>query len=553
MSSVTTSSATLDRRTAPADRRWLVLVVVAVAQLMLVLDATIMNIALPSAQQALGFSNSDRQWVVTAYALSFGSLLLVGGRLGDMFSRKWVFVTGLVGFAIASAIGGAAGSFVVLVTARALQGAFGAVLAPSALGTLLSVFNEPRERGRAFGVFGSVAAGGGAVGLILGGVLSEYLSWRWCLYINLMFAAIAVAGALAYIRGGRAVSRPRMDWPGAVLACAGLFAIVFGFSHAETAGWTAALTLGSLVGGVVLLAGFVLAERRVRHPLLPLRVIVDRARGGSYVALGISGIAIFGTFLFLTFYLQVVKGDSPLTTGLLFLPMTGCILISSNLSSTIGLGPRALIAAGMLLGAGGMALLTQVTVTSSYVSAVLPALLILGLGLGLIFAQTINTATAGVGREDSGVASALVNTMQQVGGSIGTSALSTIALSATATYLVGHHTSPLAPAIAATHGYTIAFGVSAGLLGLGFILAIVLLPSRGRLADLREAGPATPAAPGPPPAPAPPAAAVAAAAPAQQQASEAIPVALCSCSPVITPVAGAHPVSASTGRITRTR
>jgi EmrB/QacA subfamily drug resistance transporter len=535
MSSATTSSATLDRRTASADRRWLVLIVVAVAQLMLVLDATIMNIALPSAQHALGFSNGDRQWVVTAYALSFGSLLLVGGRLGDMFSRKWVFITGLVGFAIASAIGGAAGSFVVLVTARALQGAFGAVLAPSALGTLASTFNDPRERGRAFGVYGSIAAGGGAVGLILGGVLTQYLSWRWCLYVNLVFAAIAVAGALAYIRGGRPASRPRMDWPGAVLACAGLFAIVFGLSHAETAGWTAALTLASLVGGVVLLAGFVVAEGRVRHPLLPLRVILDRARGGSYIAIGISGMAIFGTFLFLSFYLQVVKGYSPLTAGLLFLPMTGCILISSNLTSVIGLEPRALIAAGMLLGAGGMALLTQVTVTSSYVSGVLPGLLILGLGLGLIFAQVINSATAGVARENSGVASALVNTMQQVGGSIGTSALSTIALSATATYLIGHHTSPLAPAIAATHGYTIAFGVSAGLLGLGFILAIVLLPSPRRLADLRNAGAATPAAPGPPPALAPPAAA---AAPAQQQASEAIPVALCSCSPVITRVAG---------------
>src|SRR6266571_2001918 len=276
MSSAITSSATLDR-TAPAERRWLVLVVAAVAQLMLVLDGTIANIALPSAQQALGFSNGDRQWVVTAYALSFGSLLLVGGRLGDMFSRKWVFITGLVGFAIASAIGGAAGSFLILVAARALQGAFGAVLAPAALGTLVSTFRDPRERGRAFGVFGSVAAGGSAVGLILGGVLTEYLSWRWCLYINLVFAAIAVGGALAYIRGGRSANRPRMDWPGAVLACTGLFAIVFGFSHAETAGWTAGLTLGCLIGGVVLLAGFIFAERRLRHPLLPLRVIVDRA------------------------------------------------------------------------------------------------------------------------------------------------------------------------------------------------------------------------------------------------------------------------------------
>ena len=206
-----------------ADRRWLILVVVALAQLMVVLDATIVNIALPSAQHSLGFANSDRQWVVTAYALAFGSLLLVGGRLGDMFSRKWVFITGLVGFAVASAIGGAAVSFLMLVSARALQGAFGAILAPAALGTLVSTFRDPRERGRAFAVFGSVAAGGGAVGLLLGGLLTQYLSWRYTLYVNLVIAAIAVAGALVFIRSNRPATRPRMDWTGAVFACAGLF------------------------------------------------------------------------------------------------------------------------------------------------------------------------------------------------------------------------------------------------------------------------------------------------------------------------------------------
>ncbi len=542
-----TSAVTRDRGAAPGDRRWLILVVVAVAQLMVVLDATIVNIALPSAQRSLGFPNGDRQWVVTAYALAFGSLLLVGGRLGDMFSRKWVFITGLIGFAFASALGGAATSFIMLVAARALQGAFGALLAPAALGTLVSTFRDPRERGRAFGVFGSVAAGGGGVGLILGGVLTQYLSWRYCLFVNLLFAALAVAGALAYIRSSRPADRPRMDWPGSVLACAGLFLIVFGFSHAETSGWTAALTIGSLVLGVVLLAGFVLAEQRATHPLLPLRVILDRTRGGSYLSVGISGIAIFGTFLFLTFYLQVVKGESPLATGLLFLPMIGCILLSSNLSSVVllpRLGPRVLIAAGMLLGAGGMAYLTQVTVTSGYVSSVLPALLILGLGFGMIFAPAINTATAGVRREDSGVASALVNTMQQVGGSIGTSALSTIALSATATYLIDHHTGPLAPAIAATHGYTIAFGISAGLLGLGCILAIFVLPSRRRLDELRAAAAPPAAAPEPAPVPAPAAAATAPAASAPAPGAvlrlthQAIPVALCSCSPVITGTPG---------------
>src|ERR1700738_5201097 len=314
------SSATRDRLAAPVDRRWLVLVVVAVAQQMVVLDSTVVNIALPSAQRALGFPNSDRQWVVTAYALAFGSLLLLGGRLGDIFSRKRVFITGLVGFALSSALGGAATSFEMLVAARHPQGGFGAILAPAALGTLVSTFRDPRERGRAFGVFGSVAGGGGAVGLILGGVLTQDLSWRYTLFVNLIFAAIAVAGALAYIRSSRPATPPRMDWPGAVLACAGLFLIVFGFSHAETAGWTATLTLGSLVLGAVLLAGVVAAEQRASHPLLPPRVILDRTRRGSYVAVGISGIAIFGTCLFLTYYLQVVKAESPLTTGLLFLP-----------------------------------------------------------------------------------------------------------------------------------------------------------------------------------------------------------------------------------------
>jgi len=539
--------ATGDAPAAATDRRWLVLVVVAIAQLMVVLDSTIVNIALPSAQRSLGFANSDRQWVVTAYALAFGSLLLVGGRLGDMFSRKWVFITGLAGFALASALGGAAVSFEMLVAARALQGAFGAILAPSALGTLVSTFQDPRERGRAFGVFGSVAAGGGAVGLILGGALTQYLSWRYTLYVNLVFAVIAIVGALVYIRSNRSATRPRMDWPGAILACAGLFLIVFGFSHAETAGWTAAVTIGSLVAGAAVLAGFVLAEQRVGHPLLPLRVILDRTRGGAYVAVFLSGIAIFGVFLFLTYYMQLIKGDSPFTTGLLFLPLIGCILISSNTSSIVLLpkvGPRALIASGMLLGLIGMAYLTRLTATSSYLSGVLPALLVMGGAFGLIFAPAINTATAGVQREDSGVASALVNTMQQVGGSIGTSALSTIALTATTSYLVAHHTGALAQATAAVHGYTLAFTVSAGLFALGLILAIVLLPSRHRLEELRaEAAAITPAPAAAQPAPAPESAPVPVMEPALARAAgpatathletHAIPVALLCCSPVI--------------------
>jgi EmrB/QacA subfamily drug resistance transporter len=530
-----TSSATLDSRAAPADRRGLVLAVVAVAQLMVVLDATVVNIALPSAQHALGFSNNDRQWVVTCYALAFGSLLLLGGRIGDMFSRKRVLITGLAGFAVASAVGGAAVSFPMLAAARTLQGAFGALLAPAALGTLTSTFTDPRERGRAFAVYGAVSSGGAGVGLILGGLLTQYLSWRYTLYVNLIFAAFAIAGALAYIRGSRPATRAPLDWPGTVLASAGVLLIVFGFSRAETAGWAAPLTITCLVAGPALLAAFVAAELRSAHPLLPLRVILDRTRGGSYAVLGLTGIALFGVFLFLAFYLQQIKGYSPLTSGLLFLPFVGGILVSSTVSTAAlpRVGPRVLIACGMLLGTGAMAYLTQLTVTSSYAAVILPAEIVLGLGFGIIFAITINTATAGVSRQDAGVASALVNTMQQVGGSIGLSALSTVALTATASYLAAHHTGPLAPAIAATHGYTTAFAVATGILGAGVIIAIVLLPSRRRLSDLTAGGAEPAAAPEPQPEPQ--------SQPQSQPQPEpqAIPVALCSCSPVINRAPGA--------------
>jgi len=293
-------------------------------------------------------------------------------------------------------------------------------------------------------------------------------------------------------------SRPRMDWAGTVLASAGLFALVFGFSHAETAGWTAALTIGSLIAGVVLLAAFAFAESRVSHPLLPLRVVLDRARGGSYISVGLTGIAIFGVFLFLTYYLQLIKGYSPVTSGLAFLPMIACILLSSNTSSIVLLprvGPRALIVTGMLLGGGGMTYLTQISVTSSYAVGIGPALVVMGLGFGMIFSPAINTATAGVARRDSGVASALVNTMQQVGGSIGTAALSTVALTATATYLTAHRTGRLAPVTAAVHGYTVAFAVSAVLFGVGALVAVLLLPSRRRLEELRNSALAASAAP----------------------------------------------------------
>jgi len=468
---------------APVDpqhaRRWLVLGVVAVAQLMVVLDATIVNIALPSAQRALGFADNDRQWVVTAYALAFGSLLLLGGKLGDLFGRKTTFITGLIGFAAASCLGGAAQSFGVLVAARVLQGVFGALLAPAALATLATTFTNPKERSKAFGVFGAVAGGGSAVGLVLGGVLTEYLSWRYCLFVNVAFAAVAVVGAAFLLHNPAERQRPRLDLPGTLLASTGLFCLVFGFSRAATNGWVRPGTLGFLVLGVVLLIAFVLVQQRVAAPLLPLRVVRHRVRGTSYAAVGLSAIAVFAVFLFLTYYLQQVLGWSPVLTGVSFLPLTAGIVTASTTANIVLLprtGPRPLIPSGMVLGAIGMFLFARLTPSSTYAANILPSLIVLGLGFGLIFAPAISSATLGVARQDSGVASAMVNTMQQVGGSIGTALLSTLAASATASYARTHH-GPAVAVHAAVHGYTTAFTISGAIFLSGAVLTAVLLPS----------------------------------------------------------------------------
>src|ERR1700741_2947322 len=420
-------------------RRWWILGVVGLAQLMVVLDATIVNIALPSAQRELGFSNADRQWVVTAYALAFGGLLLLGGRLSDLVGRRRMLIIGLVGFAAASALGGAATSFAVLVIGRGAQGAFGAVLAPAALSPLTVTFTDPAERGRAFGVYGAIAGAGGAVGLLLGGVLTEYLSWRWCLYVNVVLALVAVAGAVRLLANQPRDTKVHLDPAGTILVVAGLVGVVYGLSEAETKGWGAPTTIALLAAGVVLLAAFVLVERRVPHPLLPLRIVLNRFRGGSYLAIGLSAIGLFGVFLFLTYYLQLILHYSPVTTGLAFLPMIAALIATSTAVSAVLLprvGPRILIPAGMLVAAAGLVILAaQLGVSTSYPSIILPALVVIGLGLGLAFACALNTPTYGAPRGDAGAASAMVNTNQQVGGSIGTARLNTIAASAFSSYL----------------------------------------------------------------------------------------------------------------------
>ena len=477
---------------APDRRRWLILAVIGVAQLMVVLDATIVNIALPSAQRALGFSTDGRQWVITAYALAFGSLLVVGGRLSDLLGRKRTFVTGLAGFAIASAAGGAAPGFAALVAARAVQGAFGALLAPSALALLTTTFTDARERGKALGIFTAIAGGGGAIGLILGGVLTEYLSWRWCLYVNVIFAVVALAGAIPLL-----VSQPRhrgagFDLPGALLAAGGLTGIVYGCSQAAADGWDSVTTAGPIVAGVVLLAVFVVVERRVARPLVPLGIITDRTRGTAYLGALIGGIGLIGSFLLITYYLQGVLGFSPLRAGLAFLPFVAAVVVAANMVSNVGLrryGPKVVVPIGMILSGAAAAWLTGLGVHGGYGWHVAPALVLIGLGTGGVVTTAFGLGPAGARRADSGVAAALVNSSNQVGGSLGAALLNTIATSAAASYLAGAgpHPSPLA---ATVHGDVVAFTFLAALFAAGAVVTALLFPRRPRLAAAPAAGPA---------------------------------------------------------------
>src|SRR5438309_6618048 len=426
----------------PEDpRRWLILGVIGLAQLMVVLDVTVMNIALPSAQRALQFTTVDRQWVVTAYTLAFGSLLLLGGRLADLLGRKVTFLIGLLGFAGVSAIGGASVNFAMLITARACQGAFGAILVPSALSLLTTTFTEPKERGKAFGIYGAIAAAGGAVGLLLGGALTEYLSWRWTLYVNLIFAGFAFIGGALLLKRQPSQAKPRLDIPGVLLVSSGVFCLVYGFSNAAAHSWSTPSTYGFLAAGVVLLVVFAAWQGRAAHPLLPPRVVLDRNRGGAYLSMLIGTAGLFGIFLFLTYYLQQTLGYSPLITGVAFLPMSVGLIVAANLS-TITLmprfGPKPLVAFGMLSASGGTAWLAQLGSQTGYAAGVLGPIVLAGVGMGMIIAPAINTGTFGVAPQDAGVASATVTVGQMLGGSVGTALLNTIFASAVAAYITAH-------------------------------------------------------------------------------------------------------------------
>ncbi|KQY58368.1 Puromycin resistance protein pur8 [Aeromicrobium sp. Root495] len=460
--------------------RWLILGVIALAQLIVVLDATIVNIALPTAQESLGFSNDSRQWIVTGYALAFGSLLLIGGRLSDLVGRRPMFIAGLIGFAAASAVGGAAQNFEMLVGARVAQGVFGALLAPAALSLLTVTFTDAAERARAFAIFGAISGGGGAIGLILGGALTEYLSWRWCLYVNVPLAVLAVVGAVLLLKKQpRPEDAKGIDVPGSLVVVAGLVSFVYGLASAESDGWSSATTLVCIGLGLALLAVFAVVESRVADPLLPLHIVWDRTRGGSFLVVAIVGIGLFAVFLFLTYYVSLTLGYSPLKTGFSFVPMILGIMVTATGSAGLvaKIGPRIPVLVGMLVAAVGMVLFAQLDLESTYAAHILPGLVITGLGVGLSMAPAFSAATSGVDAEHAGVASASVNTFQQIGGSIGTAVLSAFAATATSDYLVGKAPSEANQALAAMHGYTTVFWWSAGIFAVGALLCGALLRS----------------------------------------------------------------------------
>lgn len=470
----------------PAQGQWIALAFIALAQLMAALDATIVSIALPSAQRALGASDAERQWVITAYALAFGSLLLVGGRIADTIGRKRAFLIGLTGFALASAIGGTAGTFQVLIAGRALQGAFAALLAPTALSLLAVTFTEPRERAKAFAVYGSIAGSGAAVGLLLGGLLTQSMGWRWCLYVNLPIAVVAASGGWRFLSSGGGHSAPRFDLPGVVLVSAGLVALVYACTAAISDGWRSRTVIALLATSAVLLATFVAREARTPAPLLPLRIVLDRNRGGADIAAGLAIAGMFGAFLLLTYYFQVVRHYSPVQAGLAFLPITvasqaGSWGIASQLLPRVPV--RAIMAPGALVAAAGMLLLTQIGVGSSYLTTVLPAEILLGAGIACVMVPAFSLATLGVDPRQAGVAAATVNAATQVGGSLGTALLNTIAASATAGYLVGVRPSPTVIAQGLVHGYSTATEVAIGILVLGAVASFLLINAGRRQAQ----------------------------------------------------------------------
>ncbi|MFD8811093.1 MFS transporter [Streptomyces sp. NPDC059627] len=454
---------------APEDphhaRRWLILAVILVAQIMILLDTTIVNVALPSAQADLGFSDAARQWVLTAYVLAFGSLLPLGGRLSDVFGRKRTFLVGLVGFAVTSAVAGAAPNIGAFIAARAAQGAFAAVLAPAALSLIAVTFTDRQELNKAIGIFGAASGSASALGLILGGLLTDYASWRWTMYVNIVFAVIGIVGALALMTHSTHPNKPRLSLPSTILSSAGLFGIVFGASKAETDGWGSAVTIGSLVAGAVLLTAFVLLQKYDRHPLIPLRVVLDRNRGGAYLVVGLSNLALLAEVLFLTYYFQTVLGYSPITTGFAFLPLPVAIAITATVAQeklVKQVSVRTLVVIGLVISAAGAVLLARTGVDTDYAALPLPALILIGAGMGLSVVVAIGIGQQGVDPKDAGTAGAMNNVSQQIGSAIGVAVISTFVATATTDYFTSHPAVPGSAAEATVHGFSVGYWWAAG-------------------------------------------------------------------------------------------
>ncbi len=471
------------------DRRWWLLAAMCIAQLMIILDATILNVALPDAQRSLGFGAAERHWVVTAYALAFGSLLLIGGRIADLIGRRKAVLIGLIGFGLASGLGGASVDLTMLIVARALQGVFGALLAPAALAVITTTFTNVRERGKAFGIYGSVSAGGGAAGLLLGGVLTEYVSWRWTLYVNVVLALIGTLAALATLRDQKRERAQRLDIAGTVTVTLGLLGLVYGFSNAYEHGWNDPITILSLAGGVILIAGFAVIESRVSHPILPLRVLASRVRSASLLVLFLGSVGLFTVILFLTYYLQENLGFTPLQAGLAFLPQA-LGAVGASLASGIllrRLPGSLLISIGLTMAAAGSFLLGRIGAEDTYASVVLPGVTLLGAGVGLALSIALNLAIFGVRPEDAGVASASANAVQQIGGSIGPSLFNTIAGSALATYVASRGVDvatlsgddPLL-GLGAVYSYSVAFNIIGAILLVGAVLGGLLIETHRR-------------------------------------------------------------------------
>ncbi|WP_230085422.1 MFS transporter [Arthrobacter sp. AQ5-05] len=455
----------------PDPRRWIALGVISLATLMVVLDASIMNIALPQAQNALGITDANRHWALTAYALTFGGLLLLGGRIADTFGRKRVMIIGLIGFALASALGGAAWSAEVLFTSRALQGVFAAFLAPAGLALLAVTFTDGRERAKAFGVYASVQGAGGAIGLLLGGFLTEYFDWRWCLYVNVPIAAFTAIAALPATQESRVHARNRrFDALGAVLATAGSVGLVAGFTLAadSNGGWTAPSTMILLIGSVALLALFLWWQTKSAAPMLPLRIMGDRTRGIAFLIAFLIGAGMFGMFLFLTYYLQLNLGYTPFQAGLSILPFSVSLIIVAQIASRLlpRTGPRPLIISGMVLSTAGLLLLTTIDGSLGWGGGTLVPEVLMGVGLGLVFVPMNTAALNGIAAEDTGIASAILNTAQQLGGALGVALLNTI-------YTTAIHGSKMDPTDL-IGGYQAAFIVASGLFVAALVGAIAL-------------------------------------------------------------------------------